>query len=113
MKNSKLIFALLVLAACLYLGYKVSGKPLLAILAVFVILIIGFYTIIYDFRHDSFPWKKTAEGKRAEAQHRMEKAKAKEDKLNKRRERSESRKVAYMERMTGANNDDSDCKDDK
>ncbi len=106
MKTDKIFFTLIAFSVFLYFGYKISGKPAVAILAVAVVVIAGIYRLIYDFRHDSFPWKKTEEGKRAEAQHRMEKAQAKADRIQKRKARSGQRKVSYMERMTAPEDDD-------
>ena len=74
------------------MAYKFSGKQVLAILAVLMIVVAGIYTIVYDSKHGTFPWKKTEKGKEAEMRHLIEKAKANEEKLKKRNERRQNRK---------------------
>ena len=91
MKNSKFLFAVFAAAVCLYVAYKFTGKPALAIFAVIMIVIAGIYTIVYDSKHGTFPWKKTAKGKEAEMRHLIEKGKAKEEKAKKRAERTNSK----------------------
>ena len=86
MKN-KFLFTVIALACGLYFGYKLTNKQLLAIIALVLVVIAGIYTFIYDAIHHSFPWTKTAAAKKAEEQLRIEKARAKEDRINSRKNR--------------------------
>ena len=81
MKN-RFLFIIVAVACGSYFGYKLTGKPLMAILAVALVVIAGIYTFIYDLIHHSFPWTKTGAAKRAEEKLRIEKAKAKEARIN-------------------------------
>lgn len=85
MKSSRFNFIILMLAVFLYFGFKISGKPAVGILAVIMIIIAGIYRFIYDWRHDSFPWKKNKEARQALARNRIEKAQAKADRIKSRK----------------------------
>ncbi|MBR6472814.1 MAG: hypothetical protein IKS99_03670 [Firmicutes bacterium] len=106
MKN-KFLFIVLAFACAFYLAYKMTGKPALAIIAVLCIVVYGIYTVIYDYTHNTFPWRKTEAAKKEEARKRVDKAMAKEQKIK----AKQDRRVAYMERMTGTGKGSSEDKE--
>ena len=88
MKN-RFLFIILAFACGSYLGFKLTGKPLMALLAVSLVVIAGIYTFVYDCIHHTFPWTRSREARKALEKQRVEDALAKEARIKAKNEKHE------------------------